>query len=159
MVPQLERVCEPYSIPVYSSGGFDSVTVKHAVAEEFSSMDDVLVLHIGDHDPSGVHVFGSLDEDIGAFLESMGGSAEFVRLAVTPEQTRDYDLPTAPPKPTDRRAFHGQTTQAEALPPDLLASILDNAIRVRLDMDVYEDVLRQEVNERERLVDWLGGAA
>jgi hypothetical protein len=31
MAPQLERVCEPYSIPVFSSGGFDSVTVKHNV--------------------------------------------------------------------------------------------------------------------------------
>lgn len=29
MVPQLERVAAPYSIPVYSSGGFDSVTAKH----------------------------------------------------------------------------------------------------------------------------------
>lgn len=159
MVPQLERVCEPYSVPVYSSGGFDSVTVKHSVAEEFAAMDDVVVLHIGDHDPSGVHVFGSLDEDIGAFLDLMGGSAEFVRLAVTPAQTQQYDLPTAPPKLTDRRAFYGQTTQAEALPPDLLASILDDEIRSRLDMEVYEDVLQQEVDERDRLLEWLGGAA
>ena len=34
MVPQLERVAG-----FYSSGGFDSVTVKHSVAEEFSAME------------------------------------------------------------------------------------------------------------------------
>lgn len=158
MVPQLERVAEPYSVPVYSSGGFDSVTVKHAVAEEFSTMDDVCVLHIGDHDPSGVHVFGSLDEDICAFLQEMGGCAEFVRLAVTPEQIREHALPTAPPKSTDRRAFSGMTTQAEALPPDLLASILEEAIRAQFDIDIYEQALEEEADERGALTEWLGGA-
>jgi hypothetical protein len=29
MMPQLERVCEPYSIPVYSCSGFDSVSAKY----------------------------------------------------------------------------------------------------------------------------------
>jgi hypothetical protein len=159
MVPQLERVAMPYSIPVYSSGGFDSVTAKHSVAEEFATMDDVCVLHIGDHDPSGVHVFGSLDEDISAFLDVMGGSAEFVRLAVIPEQIKRYDLPTAPPKTTDRRSFVGLTTQAEALPPDLLASILDDAIRSRLDLEIYQQAMEEEISERAELAKWLGGAA
>ncbi len=66
MAPQLERVGKPYSVPVYSSGGFDSVTVKHEMAQLFAARA-THVLHIGDHDPSGVHVFGSLDEDIRAF--------------------------------------------------------------------------------------------
>lgn len=155
MVPQLERVTEPYSIPVYSSGGFDSVTVKHAVAQEFSDLGDVLVLHVGDHDPSGVHVFGSLDEDVTAFLDEFGGYAEFVRLAVTPAQINRYSLPTAPPKATDRRAFTGLTTQAEALPPDLLASILDEAIKANIDDEAYQLAINEEAEERTRLIEWL----
>lgn len=155
MVPQLERVTAPYSIPVYSSGGFDSVTVKHSVAQEFANLGNVLVLHIGDHDPSGVHVFGSLDEDITAFLDEFGGYAEFIRLAVTPEQIERYGLPTAPPKATDRRSFTGLTTQAEALPPDLLASILDEAIKARIEVGAYLRALREEEEERARLMAWL----
>jgi hypothetical protein len=155
MVPQLERVTASYSIPVYSSGGFDSVTVKHAVAQEFSNLGNVIVLHIGDHDPSGVHVFGSLDEDITAFLGEFGGYAEFVRLAVIPEQIEHYGLPTAPPKVTDRRAFTGLTTQAEALPPDLLALILEKAIKERFDLDGYQQALDEEAEERTRLLAWL----
>jgi hypothetical protein len=50
MAPQLERVCEPYSVPAYSSGGFDSLTVKHSIAREFAELKRVRVLHIGDHD-------------------------------------------------------------------------------------------------------------
>jgi hypothetical protein len=60
------------------------------------------------------------------------GAVTISRLAVTPEQIAAYDLPTAPPKPTDRRAFAGQTCQAEALAPDVLASILRDAIEARI---------------------------
>ncbi|MDG4595869.1 MAG: hypothetical protein P9F75_09295 [Candidatus Contendobacter sp.] len=154
MAPQLERVCEPYSIPVYSSGGFDSVTAKHNMARSFARIGWVRVLHIGDHDPSGVHIFGSLDEDVRAFIDEFGGDAEFIRLAVTPEHIARYGLPTAPPKETDRRNFTGETVQAEALPPDVLASILQDAIGAYLDMGVY----RQRGN-RSRGTRGAGGVA
>lgn len=155
MAPQLERVCGPYSIPVYSSGGFDSVTVKHDMAQAFSRIGRVRILHIGDHDPSGVHIFGSLDEDVRAFIGEFGGDAEFIRLAVTPDHIARYDLPTAPPKETDRRAFTGETVQAEAIPPDVLARILQDAIGDYLDMDIYRQAVEIEREERRALVAWL----
>lgn len=155
MAPQLDRVCGPYSVPVYSSGGFDSVTVKHDMAASFARIGRVRILHIGDHDPSGVHIFGSLDEDVRAFIGEFGGDAEFIRLAVIPDHIARYGLPTAPPKETDRRAFTGQTVQAEALPPDVLASILQDAINAHLDMGVYRQAVETEAAERAALVAWL----
>jgi hypothetical protein len=44
------------------------------------------VLHIGDHDPSGVHVFSSLAEDVRAICDEHAVDVTFTRLAVTPEQ-------------------------------------------------------------------------
>ena len=155
MVPQLERVAREYSVPVYSSGGFDSVTVKHQLASEFAAMGDVVVFHIGDHDPSGVHVFGSLDGDIRAFLDAMGGAAEFVRLAVTPDQIDEHNLPTSPPKVTDRRAFEGDTVQAEALPPDVLAGVVGDAILSRLNRAALSEVLDRERDAKRRLEAWV----
>lgn len=155
MVPQLERVAREYSVPVYSSGGFDSVTVKHQLASEFAAMGDVVVFHIGDHDPSGVHVFGSLDGDIRAFLDAMGGAAEFVRLAVTPDQIEHHNLPTSPPKATDRRVFDGDTVQAEALPPDVLAGVVGDAILSRLNRAALSEVLDRERDAKRRLEAWV----
>ena len=154
MVPQLERVATEYSIPVYSSGGFDSVTAKHEVAEEFSRLGSATVLHIGDLDPSGVHMFGSLDEDVGAFLKQLGGDVCFVRLAVTREHVEQMGLPTAPPKVTDRRAFAGDTVQAEAIPPDELARIVRRAILDRLDGNTFDAVIAHEQEQRERAVEY-----
>ncbi|GIV77439.1 MAG: hypothetical protein KatS3mg050_1833 [Litorilinea sp.] len=159
MAPQLRSVCKRYSVPVYSSGGFDSLTTKERLARRFAEMGRVVVLHIGDHDPSGVHVFGSLDEDVRAFLEWYGGDAEFVRLAVLPEHVDIYGLPTAPPKRTDRRNFRGETVQAEALPPDILADLVRTGIERHLDMWLYRAALEEEARQRRWLMDWLDGRA
>ena len=159
MVPQLVRVAGDYSVPVFSSGGFDSVTAKHEVAVELAGLGETTILHVGDHDPSGVHMFGSLDEDVRSFLDGLGagGRVAFVRLAVTPEQVDELDLPTSPPKKSDRRSFTGDTVQAEAIPPDELARIVRGAILDRLDADVLETVLDRETAQRTRLVDHVSG--
>src|SRR6266568_9278170 len=62
MLPQIERVAAPFGIQCYGAGGFDSSTVKHDLAEMMSGWSAAEVLHIGDHDPSGVHLFANLAE-------------------------------------------------------------------------------------------------
>jgi hypothetical protein len=153
MAPQLARVADPFGVTVMSGGGFDSLTDKHKFAAALASHDRLtIVLHIGDHDPSGVSMFLAFLEDVEAFTRELGGQCTFTRLAVTPVQIRQYGLPTAPPKPTDRRAFSGQTCQAEALAPDVLAGILRTAIEARVDQQVLARVLRQEQQIRRSLV-------
>ena len=157
MVPQLERVTHPLGATVMSGGGFDSTTDKHKFAAKLAGHNrPTEVLHIGDHDPSGAHMFLAILEDIEAFTRDLGGDVTFTRLAVTPEQIRQYGLPTAPAKDTDRRAFRGQTCQAEALPPNVLADILRTAIARRTDRRAYERVLRQERAMRRDLTRRLG---
>jgi hypothetical protein len=152
MVPQLSRVAEDYGLPVISSGGFESVTEKHQFALDLAEdRRPAEVLHIGDHDPSGVHLFTALAEDVAAFAEELGGFVTFTRLAVTPGQISVLRLPTAPPKPTDRRAFAGNTCQAEAIPPDVLAQILREALVPRIDRIAHSRVLDLERRERRRL--------
>ena len=53
---------------VLSGGGFDSLTDKHKFAAELADHDrPTEVLHIGDHDPSGVTMFLAFLEDVEAF--------------------------------------------------------------------------------------------
>jgi hypothetical protein len=134
MAPQLYGVTEPYGIAVLSAGGFDSLTDKHRLAQEWAEPElPTTVLRIGDYDPSGASMFTVLIEDIGAFAEHYGGDVKFVLVAITPEQARLRGLPSAPPKATDRRGQHfvdGETWQAEALDPNELARILEEAISI-----------------------------
>jgi hypothetical protein len=152
MVPQLVRVAHPFGVTVMSGGGFDSTTDRYKFAATLSEHDrPTEVLHIGDHDPSGISMFLAFLEDVEAFTCELGGQATFTRLAVTPQQIGEHRLPTAPPKATDNRAFSGETCQAEALPPDVLASILQQAIEARVDQRVLDRMLRQERRIRREL--------
>jgi hypothetical protein len=152
MAPQLARAVEDYGLPVISSGGFESVTEKHRLAIELSQCPEpVEVLHIGDHDPSGAHLFLALAEDVEAFGLRYGLLVTFIRLAVTPDQIAALALPTAPAKVSDNRAFGGETCQAEAIAPDVLARIVQDAVDERLDRAAFDAVLERELAARARL--------
>jgi hypothetical protein len=156
MVPQLASVAGDYGVAVLSGGGFESVTEKHRLAVELSNHSEpVEVLHVGDHDPSGTHLFLALAEDVEAFGDGYGLAITFTRLAVTPEQITALALPTAPAKESDDRAFEGATCQAEAIAPDVLAGILQDAIDERLDRGAYDEVLARELEIKAELVQKL----
>lgn len=165
MAPMLARAAGPYGVPVLSSGGFDSLTAKHDLARELTEAAEggqaVEVLHIGDLDPSGVHLFTSLAEDVQAMCYGLHpeSAPRFTRLAVTPAQAAALALPTAPPKPTDRRAFTGDTVQAEAIPPDVLSRMVRDAIEDRQDEGTMRDLLAYEADARADLVARFGGDA
>lgn len=154
MVPQLAKVAKEYGVTVRSSGGFDSTTVKHQLGKEYGEKGKpVVVLHVGDHDPSGEHIHLNLADDVGAFTRHYGGELRLHRVAVTPDQQREFDLPTAPPKATDKRSFESAfTVQAEALPPDRLAALVCQAIEAQLDLDLHQEALHRQGEIRQQLV-------
>ena len=154
MVPQLARVAAPWGVPVVSSSGFDSLTAKYDAARRAAADGrPLVVLHIGDLDPSGVHLFSSAAEDVAAWAEHYDAVVIFRRVAVTPEQVDAYGLPTAPPKATDRRRFTGETCQAEALDPATLADLLAAALDETLDPAVRRDAEAAEADERAAILD------
>jgi hypothetical protein len=160
MAPQLARVVHEYGIAVYSSGGFDSLTVKYEAARRIADRERrSVVLHVGDFDPSGVALFEAVEADVGAFVYGLDGLAPtFLRAAVTPEQIERLRLPTAPPKPTDKRSAWregDQTVQAEAIPPDRLEAEVRQAVERWINLDVLGAVRKEEEWERRDLIDRL----
>lgn len=159
MVPQIAAAVKDYHIPVLSSGGFDSTTTKHNFAQRVSKLQDTVVLHIGDHDPSGTHIFSSLEEDVTAFWQHYtigeNKSLRFIRLAVTPQQIEDMQLPIMPPKETDNRSFEGMTTQCEAIPPKRLREIVQKGVREHINLKTFGRTLKKEKEISEDLSKFL----
>lgn len=151
MVPMLAQMTDAWHVPVYSTGGFSSVTVTHATAARIARGEvPTAFLHVGDYDPSGESIFEAMTEDIGAFLGSRDYKFEPHRIALTESQVSLHDLPTAPPKKSDSRSakWVGETTQAEALPPNLLRDIVTSAVLNLIDQDVLDGVLDREASDR-----------
>ncbi len=165
MMPQVARMLRAYSIPVYSSGGFNSTTSKYDTARRIVDRWDseerpTRVLHIGDYDPSGVAVIDSLADDLNRFIRDMQinpYAAEFVRAAVTPQQIADLDLPGSPAKATDNRAgFTDLAVQAEALSPPQLEEIVVGQVTSEWEQPTLDALLVTEAEERAWLIEKLG---
>jgi hypothetical protein len=156
MTRQLERVADPYGITVYSGSGFDSLTTKFETVERIVARQyerrgkRTVILRVGDFDPSGRSMIDAFAADVWAFLaeyplysdgsrEDLSDLLDVKHVTVTEAQIDEYDLPTAPQKATDKRAgFMARTVQAEALPPDVLADVLRDAIEDELDVPMLE---------------------
>ena len=156
MVPQLLRVTEPYGVPVFTSGGFNSVTAEYDAARRYAEGDaPAVVLHVGDHDPSGCAVFDSLADDVQTLVKDLGAESNvtFIRCAVTPEQIARYGLPQAPAKKTDKRGnWQGGTVQAEALSPDQLADEVREVVLAWFDTDTLAAVEAKADSDRRTIL-------
>lgn len=163
MIPMLDRVARPFGVPVYSTGGFSSVTVTHEIADR--AVQDgrpTVFLHVGDYDPSGESIFHSMTEDALAFAVGYGmdwDDFKAIRVALTEDQVHEHDLPTAPPKASDSRSRNwiGETCQAEAMPPDLLSATVTAALEDHTDLDLLEETRERSREERAVIVEKLAG--
>lgn len=160
MVPQAAAVAHRYGIDVYSAGGFNGLTDKYQTAERLVGVGKpVIVLHVGDYDPSGCAIIDSLAEDVLAFVDGLDpdhAAIRFERVAVTPEQVERFGLPTAPQKLNDRRGEHmDDTVQAEALPPNTLATEIEAAILREYDLEAQQRLRERSAGARLRLLQRL----
>ena len=169
MMPQLYKAMEPYSIPVYSCSGFDSLTARNQLARWCHDAfvyegKRPVVFHLGDYDPDGESIFDSLVEDVRGFMSEDAPNvvkrAVFQRVALTPEQVDRYGLPTAPPKKSSSRTKNwtgSATCQLEALPPDVLSRELIEHVEMFLDHDHLEYAAEAEVTARRNIAGALPG--
>jgi hypothetical protein len=113
---------------------------------EMASGRRSVMLYAGDFDATGQDIPRDLAERL---------RADVVRVALSREQVESYNLPPMPGKRSDSRsaAFelaHGRLIQVEldALPPDVLRGLYEDALDHYWDESPYEDVLRRERAEK-----------
>lgn len=164
---------EEYGIPILPLGGYSSQTFVDEVVQdvgtwpanqiqpssasaftfgpESQDFRPSVLIYAGDFDPSGEDI----DRD---FRERTECWDYFHRVALSPMQIEEYDLPPAMGKATDSRASqfiarHGELIQVEldALPPDTLRDLYWQAIEPYWDMHTWEQVMEREKQERESL--------
>jgi hypothetical protein len=173
MMPQLHDALEPYSVPVYSCSGYDSLTFKRQLARWFSETYTwrgklPVMLHLGDYDPDGESIYDVITEDVVAFLardtpqlvSTYGRDFLFRRVALTEWQVNHYGLPTAPPKASSSRTKNwtgSRTCQLEALPPDELRRWVVGTVEDYLDGNLLATDLDREVTARRNIAGALPG--
>lgn len=145
------RTADRYDVPWFSCRGYTSQSELWAAAQRHiryaKNGQDTVIVHLGDHDPSGV----DMTRDIRERLELFGATVSVERIALNMDQVRQYDPPPNPAKLTDSRANgyiaeHGQQSwELDALNPDVLDRLIADAILAHRDDDQWtEDTERME---------------
>jgi hypothetical protein len=146
-----------YDVPLMVSRGYASLSFLHSAAEYIAEIErPTYIYHLGDFDPSGVNA----GEKIEQTLKEMAPDAEilFDRIAVTPEQITDWNLPTRPTKSSDTRSkgFGNISVELDAIEPDMLRGLVEVSIQEHLPVDQFRILQAAEQSERDLIARLVG---
>nr|WP_319265399.1 hypothetical protein [uncultured Draconibacterium sp.] len=140
----LYRVSSKYHIRLMVNRGYSSVSAMYDAYNRLNSGD--VILYFGDHDPSGLDMI----RDIKERLHDFGLEIDVMPIALTMNQIEQFTPPPNPAKITDPRAkwyikeFGGTSWELDALPPRELIRLAENAVESLIDMQLYNDMLKEE---------------
>ncbi|MFC1410461.1 hypothetical protein ACEZCY_14465 [Streptacidiphilus sp. N1-12] len=157
LVGVISRVASRHDVDYFSCRGYTSQSELWSAARRLSRYEregqKPVVIHLGDHDPSGV----DMTRDIQERLELFGAHVDVRRIALNMDQVEQYNPPPNPAKLTDSRAtgyidLYGRSSwELDALEPTMLDRLIDADIaRWRDDTQWEADRTAMEV-ERELL--------
>lgn len=118
---------------------------------------ELTIIHLGDHDPSGKDMTRDIGDRLQAFLWRHAPSLNVTieRLALNMDQVEQYDPPPNPAKMTDSRwAEYVATTgltdswELDALPPDVLDTLIREAVEAHIDRSQWEADQDEEEEHR-----------
>lgn len=143
-------VCRRYDVPLLAARGYPSVTVvRDLVLEHLRPAIDAgqepIILHLGDHDPSGIDMTRDLCERIDLFLDGESISYQLKRIALNMPQVRETNAPPNPAKTTDsrfadyKRKFGVESWELDALEPAYLDQLVTLNIEQHIDFGLWEE--------------------
>lgn len=158
----IEKACHLPRVPFFSCRGYTSQSEMYDAAQRLrearANGSKPIILHLGDHDPSGV----DMTRDIAARLSLFSGAkVEVRRLALNMAQIKAHNPPPNPAKLTDSRyeayeAKHGQSSwELDALEPSLLVDIVRRAITGLVDAPAWAKCMAEEKAQKAKLADFV----
>ena len=157
LVDIVGQACGGIDTPFFSCRGYTSQSEMWAAAQRFIRQnrirDNCFIIHLGDHDPSGIDMTRDIQERLWMF----GADVEVKRVALTMEQVQTYNPPPNPAKITDSRCgkymeeFGNESWELDALEPQMMTRLIRDEVTALRDDDIYQAVCNREAKEKEEL--------
>lgn len=136
----LERTCREWDVPLLPARGYPSATTLREFAKGriMRASQKIVVLHLGDHDPSGIDMSRDLQERLELFSRNTA-PIDFRRLALNMDQVEEQTPPPNPAKITDSRyasyrALYGEESwELDALSPQYLHKLVSAEVEGLID--------------------------
>ena len=154
----VEQASERLDCPCFSCRGYTSQSEMWGAAMRFIGKADngreCVLIHLGDHDPSGI----DMTRDIRERLAMFGASIDVKRIALNMPQIEEYNPPPNPAKETDTRAagyiaeYGNSSWELDALEPRALDALITAAIKSNLDQKKYSRAIKKQETEKKSIV-------
>lgn len=160
----IARACNPFRVPFFSCKGYVSQSEMHDAAMRFRNRamngKETFIIHLGDHDPSGIDMTRDIEDRFALFLGASGHEDSFKveRIALNFDQIKKFNPPPNPAKMTDSRFegyarnFGTKSWELDALDPKKLNTLITTQIKKHiLDPQAWDDVMGKEQEDRDAL--------
>lgn len=178
----IERAARRHDLNWFSCRGYVSQSEMWAAAQRIGRYiqagQRVVILHLGDHDPSGIDMSRDIRDRLTGFIGTdlagaLGGYTpsemldlladdefdgeqplEVRRIALTYDQVQQYSPPPNPAKLTDSRAssylrlYGRESWELDALDPAVLEQLVTEGVESVQDVARYDGRVAQEAEER-----------
>jgi hypothetical protein len=161
-VSTISGVCNELDVPFFSCRGYTSLSemwnASQRIRRHLEGGQRVLILHIGDHDPSGLDMTRDITDRLATFLTGDWNNAsptgadwdpsdlEVDRIALNLGQVRQYNPPPNPAKSTDARYQRyvretglRDSWELDALDPLVLAGMIRSRVEQELDSVAWNE--------------------
>lgn len=159
MLSTIQAVCKELDVPYFSCRGYTSQSSLWTAAMRLKGYEDdgyvPVVIHLGDHDPSGKDMTRDILDRLETF---MGYTPEVDRIALNMSQIRKYRPPPNPAKTTDSRyakyikEFGEDSWELDALNPEVIIELIRQAVLRRRDKKVWDRNSARAARGRRRMV-------
>ena len=168
LIGVIEGICNQYEVPYLACRGYASASEIWRAGHERMRMrlmkdQQVTVLYLGDHDPSGIDMTRDIRERLRQFSNGhvLPLQVEVVRLALNKDQVDEYDPPPNPTKLSDSRAedyvavYGHECWELDAMSPTVIRDLVEAAILDRRDEELWAEAVEREAEgSRNTLPRW-----
>lgn len=159
----IQRAADAYDCDWFSCRGYVSQSEMWRAGQRLAGYvdngQDVLILHLGDHDPSGLDMSRDIEDRLWTFMGTRARQLEVRRIALNMNQVEEYNPPPNPTKLSDARSagyvdrFGMESWELDALDPAVLDALIREHIAATVDQDLYDAKVAEENNHKALLTE------
>lgn len=154
----LSWACSPLDVRYFACKGYTSQSAMWEAAQRLlgkhGAGKEVHIIHLGDHDPSGLDMSRDIFDRLSLFV---GSKVHVRRIALNMAQVQRYNPPPNPAKTTDSRfadyqsKYGDESWELDALEPRLLVNLITKAVCQFRDEALWKEACSQETKGRKTL--------
>lgn len=159
LVGVIQPTCSRFRVDYFACRGYSSQSEAYAAGKRLAAYAEagyrVLVLHLGDHDPSGIDMTRDNRDRLKLFS---GTEVDFRRIALNMDQIDQYNPPPNFSKESDSRTKwyreeYGTDSswELDALEPKVIDALIASHIDPLIDREKWDATMAQERIDREIL--------